>query len=119
MPKNRFAIPDITRYSLADGEDWVEFKNGLTWGERIRLSLSYSDIQNGRGEIDWGRYNPKRLEAYLSAWSFADPEGNGIPIDGDTLDSLSEETGDELIGLLDKHLAEQDALKNSTPSTPG
>jgi hypothetical protein len=119
LPKVRLAEPDWTRYTLADGEDWVEFRNCLSWGQRMRLAADTSIIEDGTARTDWGIYQSLRLLAYLRAWSFVDMDGrSSLPIGVDTIGGLDDATGDELVTLLSKHLEAMAPLKNAPTSTP-
>jgi hypothetical protein len=131
LPKDRFAASNVTRFPLADGEDWVEFKNSLTWGEDMRLTADTSIIETvtekdeegeereeQKARIDWGVYNIHRLAAYLRSWSFVGPdEKTVVPISVESVAGLCDDVGAELLHLLEKHIKEQ-SLKNSPTSTP-
>jgi hypothetical protein len=113
LPKSRFAALDTTRYTLSDGEDWVEFRNTLTWGERMKLAGDTSIVEAGEARVNWGVYQARRLLAYLKKWSFVMPDKQPAPITADWVEGLDAATGEELDDLLTKHLIAQDALKNS------
>jgi hypothetical protein len=125
LPRNRFAEREVTRYQLADGEDWVEFRNALRWGEQLRLVSDTSVLdtvtatdEDGKetrrivGRADMGIYQAQRLLAYLYAWSFVRMDDSPAPLDIESVTGLSAEVGDELDSLLANHLAAQVALKN-------
>ncbi len=130
MPTNPLSMAGTTRRDLANGKDWVKFRDALDFGRDLRLTADTSvietvtetdeegaEVRRTRARVDWGIYQLHRLAAYIKEWSFLNADGSSpLPVSVASISRLDPEIGTELVSLLDAHLAEV-ALKNSPKST--
>lgn len=103
-----------TRYPLADGEDWVEFRSELSYAETQavesgaftgKLDKESREVDIG---IDWAAYGVTRLAGWIADWSFTHDDGKDkgkpVPTTKTWIGRLSPATAEELGELLDKHV---------------
>jgi hypothetical protein len=120
-----YVKPDVERYPLAEG-DWIEFKKYLNAGESKALagagvpSMTPGEKGPKSFELDFRALGLSRLHAYATAWSFVDFKGNQTKPTLDDIAQLDPEVFDELDKVLDGHIKEMAARKNSPTSVePG
>lgn len=113
---SRFAdLAAVTRYPLADSDDWVEFRNQLSYGEARQIESAALQPKVAAGAdsnvvdvaVDWSVYEVVRLAAWCKAWSFTLPNGKQSRPSRRMVDALTPATVGELSDLLDAHLAAQ------------
>ena len=100
----------VVRYTLADGEDWVEFRKELSYAEsqKVEAGALRGKVDQSSQEldidIDWAAYGVSRLAGWVVDWSFTDQDGSKEPVTAQSIGLLNQATAEELGGLLDKHL---------------
>lgn len=129
MGRNRFVTPETVRLDLSDG-DWIEVKRRLTNGERRRLntaglskSLTIGNEQNQEIDIDFAEFSLARAAMWIVDWSFED-DGRRVAVTRVALESLDEETADEIDKALDAHIeamagnSQTASANGSAPASP-
>lgn len=122
MSRNRFVRADTTRLDLSDG-DWIEVKTELNYGEHLRInraSLQSVGMNAGEGGDDGKftfRLDPftqqqRRLEIYLTDWSFRDEDDKPVPLTRSTIEALDDDTAAEIVTAIEAH--EKDVAAKKT-----
>ncbi len=105
MPSPWTVSPEETKIDLTwkdeeiDREFWIKVKKRLSIGESRSTMKSISRVRSilpGQGQeaerpeaqFDWTEYSFARAMTYLLDWSFADDNGNKIPLKRSTIESL-------------------------------
>jgi hypothetical protein len=125
MGKNRFVKTGAVRYDLPDGEDWIEIKERLNFGEQQRLAGGAlgraTGILSGNVEVpfDFEQYEILRMLLWLVDWSFVSYSADGKPgkpirITKDALTNLDSDTATEISAIIVRHIEAQEAEKKVT-----
>jgi hypothetical protein len=130
MAKCRFVQPDLVRLTLSDG-DWVDVKRRLSVGEE---RAAFQQIVGEVNQDGWRRPNLEmmgiaEMAAYVTGWSFRDPQDRPVPVSVAALKQLDGASFKELEAALEAHVTTQDedeaARKNgqaganaSVPTSP-
>jgi len=99
-----------TRYDLADGEDWVEFRSELSYAESQQVESGAfvgkldQETQEMDVGVDWAAYGVNRLSGWIADWSFTGDDGKKVSTTRTWIGRLSDATAQELGELLDKHI---------------
>jgi len=116
VSRQAFVTPATVKLELTEG-DWIEVKKELTYGEQLQLQ----DESAVRGEDDIRHFTNSafyiaRLVIWIVDWSFEDDKGH-VEVTADAVRALRGEIAGEINTAINKHEAEQEALKNVV--TPG
>jgi hypothetical protein len=125
-----FVVPRVKRIELEHGQ-WMDVKRELTYGETEEMYARMRK-QFGPGEmplLDPTRIGRSRMEAYIVAWSFTDPNGEPVPVSESAFADLSPTVARAMREALEVHeedvQREQAAEKNdrdgasvSSPTSP-
>jgi hypothetical protein len=114
VPHCRVVAPGVVRLPLSDG-DWIDVKRELNAGEYGDLLTALVDRQPFA-----------KILQYVIGWSLIGLDGNPLPyaldlpetVRRDTIKSLDKQTLRELIAVLDKHEAIEEAALEKKRSTP-
>jgi hypothetical protein len=111
--RDRFVSLNTVRLDLSDG-DWIEIKERLSYAEAQALGSASLVGLNGRGgyDIDMARFGLKRIETWLTDWSFVDTDGKSVNLTVDAIRNLDPDTATEILTALDNYQAERDADPN-------
>jgi len=118
--RSRFTAPTTRRVELSEG-DWIEIKDGLSYGEQKRLSsASVKTSMTTAGAapemtVDFEQYALLRISLWVVDWSFEDQNGNRVRVTMEAIAALTQETGDEIDEALTEHIEAIEAEKNPTP----
>ena len=117
----RFVQPDTTRIDLSD-EDWIEIKTALDYGEMQTLrQAAFKPVPVNRDmdtdemtvSLDPFVLQQKRMELYLTDWSFRDEADKPVPVTRTALRSLDPATADEINAAIVAHEAAEQAKKTT------
>lgn len=125
-----FVTPAIVRLKLK-GDRWIDVRRELTFDEHQEM-FARMRKQYGIGEppvLDVTRIGRARMEAYIVAWSFTDPQGRPVMLTPAALGNLKTDMANEIRDALEMHeetvKAENEAEKNapdgligSSPTSP-
>jgi len=84
-----------TRYDLPRGQ-WVEFRDEISYGEQAALDIAC------KGMADEDAL-PKRLAAFISAWSLTYPDGRPLPVCEESLREMPTRRLVKFLPLLTDH----------------
>ena len=134
MPSPWTVAPEETKIDLVwkdgetDREFWIKVKKRLSIGESRSTMKSISRVRSvlqGQGkeaerpeaQFDWTEYSFARAITYLLDWSFADDNGNKIPLKRSTIESLHPalfDVIDEAINSHDVSLSNNESKKTKS-----
>jgi hypothetical protein len=126
MARNRFAVAEIDRLPLSDG-DFIEVKRQLTVGEEKDVSLlAMREMSQEDGTLkfrpDYQLMPFAKAVIYLVSWSFHNAKGPVKLEDNqkkrlEQLRALDSETWDEIEKAISDHEEKTDALKKPQGGT--
>jgi hypothetical protein len=126
MARNRFAVAEIDRLPLSDG-DFIEVKRQLTVGEEKDVSLlAMREMSQEDGTLkfrpDYQLMPFAKAVIYLVSWSFHNAKGPVKLEDNqkkrlEQLRALDSETWDEIEKAISDHEEKTDALKKPQAGT--
>lgn len=79
MGSEAFVDPGTVRLELSDGENWIEVKTELTYGEQKKLENSaigrlqagdFGNAENASIPLEMGSYELVRAQMWIVDWSF-------------------------------------------------
>jgi hypothetical protein len=125
-----FVQPAIVRLQLKQNR-WIDVRRELTYGEH-QMMFAKMRKQFGIGEppvLDVTMIGRARMDAYIVAWSFTDPQGKPVALTPAALENLKTGVANEIRDALELHeetvKAENEAEKNapdgligSSPTSP-
>lgn len=121
----RFVVPDTTRIDLSDG-DWIEIKTALDYGEMQALRQAAfkpvplnrdTDTDEMTVSLDPFILTQKRMELYLTDWSFRDEADKPVPITRTIIRTLEPATAEEINAAILRH-EEAERAKKTTGGAP-
>jgi hypothetical protein len=121
---NRFVNPGVDRIEISEG-DWIEIKVELSVGEQKKLeSLPLTTLRAPEGVatpreigLNWGAYYLGKLEIYLVDWSLKDRNDKVMPVNRDSIASLTQATAQEITEAIDASVA-RGKVQRATPTIP-
>lgn len=113
MGKRRFVSRETAKLELSEG-DWIEVKEGLSYGEQKRLgaaSLNLRGIMGGSPDVslDLEKAGIMRMALYIVDWSFVNDDGKPVKVTPSAIGALEPATAQEIEDALDAHLEKQAA----------
>jgi hypothetical protein len=104
--RSHFVSSKPVRISLPDDpEQWVDIKATLSVGDRNALYTSMAHIEDGKSEIQVGRYLSALLETAIVDWHLLDEDGKAVPFDPALIASFDPD--DPLIELVQDEVAKR------------
>lgn len=125
MPRQRFVHPDVVVLPLSDG-DTLTVKKRLNHGEQTEMNARmYREGVDGQLRVNPGAVGMAMVLAYLLDWTFTDPSGKRVAIEGKSADdvqailnSLDPDDFKEVRQAIDRHEAATDAARIEQKKTP-
>jgi len=120
MGKLRFVQAGTVRKELADGEDWIEIKERLSYGEQQRLAGGAlgkaSGMLTGNIEVpfDFEQYEILRMFLWITDWSFTNERGKEVKVTRAALANLDPDVAEEISAIIVAHIEEREAQKKVT-----
>ncbi len=115
-----FVDPETVRVKLFGGEQWVEIKRALTFGDEQLLSgatMAWFQRAEGRAErdvaVDWQRAQLQKLIVWILDWSFKDKAGKPVKVTPEAIAALQPKVALEIGNAINKHVRE-----SADPNSP-
>ncbi len=130
MGRNRFTRLATRQIMITDG-DWIEVKEGLTYGEQQYLAnASLTSVHFKPGQeaeqgseigLDMKRHAMLRIFVWVTDWSFNTENGKRTQVTMPNIEALDPDTAQEINDALDTHSDNMRRAKNelaaATPPT--
>lgn len=121
----RVVDPETVTIQIS-GEDWIEVKKRLSYGEfnKMQASLVSEIRQDGRVTPNLENVEIAQVLAYLVDWSLIDSKGKTIPIDTEgrkraAVESLHKDTVKEIVAAVTAHVEAMEARRSEEKNDQG
>lgn len=121
MGRARNVTKESTPVSISDG-DIIHLRRRLGVGEATRMrtagimgasNVDAEEIKDRRLDMDMSKFKIARVLAWVSDWTLVDDKGVKIPLTVEGVESLDEETFDEIENAISARVKEIDAEKKA------
>lgn len=112
--RNAFVVPNTVRINLPGGEEWIEVKERLTYGEEQKLAGAImtsmmisqdADEQTDREVgIDTKRHALLRILTWVTDWNLEDERGKRVDVSMAAIENLHPDIAQEINDALDGHV---------------
>jgi len=113
--RNAFVVPNTVQLSLPGGEgEWIEVKEGLTYGEEQRLasaivtnmtiSQETREAEEQQIGLDTKRHAILRILLWVVDWNLEGPNGKRVELSASAIENLKPEIAQEINDVLDEHI---------------